>query len=161
MPGQCRPALHYSSTDTNVSGDGSVKIRKTRHKLFGYTDIFYCIAVLMPRYYSVAAVTASSHRGLDATASGGQCESSVKDGIPRRRHGNGHRHRYPSSSTSSRGSSRECRRVVQLATEITPIARVGEDPREDVRVSASWNSSLGRASTCSMAVVVCSLWRRC
>ena len=41
------------------------------------------------------------------------------------------------SSTSSRGSSRECRRVVQLATGITLIARVGrvgEDPGEDVRV---------------------------
>jgi len=36
--------------------------------------------------------------------------------------------------TSSRGLSRECRRVVQLATGITSIARVGEDPREDVRV---------------------------
>ena len=42
-----------------------------------------------------------------------------------------------SSPTCSRGSSRECRRVVQLATGITSIARVGrvgEDPREDVRV---------------------------
>ena len=39
--------------------------------------------------------------------------------------------------TSSRGSSQECRRVVQLATGITSIAhveRVGEDPREDVHV---------------------------
>jgi len=35
------------------------------------------------------------------------------------------------------GSSREYRRIVQLATEIISIARVGrvgEDPREDVRV---------------------------
>ena len=42
-----------------------------------------------------------------------------------------------STPTSSRGSSRECRRVVQLATEITSIARVGrvgENPSEDVRV---------------------------
>jgi len=50
-----------------------------------------------------------------------------------------------SSPTSSRGSSRECRRVVQLATGITSIARVGrvgEDPREEVGVgmSASWNA---------------------
>jgi len=38
--------------------------------------------------------------------------------------------------TSSRGSSRECRRVVQLATGITSIARVGrvgEDTREKGR----------------------------
>jgi len=42
-----------------------------------------------------------------------------------------------SSPTSSRGSWRECRRVVQLATGMTLIARVGrvgEDLREDVRV---------------------------
>ena len=44
-----------------------------------------------------------------------------------------------SSPTSSRGSSRECRRVVQLVTGITSgnfarVGRVGEDPREDVRV---------------------------
>jgi len=42
-----------------------------------------------------------------------------------------------SSPASSRGSLRECRRVVQLATGITSIARVGrvgEDPREEVGV---------------------------
>jgi len=39
-----------------------------------------------------------------------------------------------SSPTSSRESLREYRRVVQLAAGITLIARVGEDPREDVRV---------------------------
>jgi len=43
-----------------------------------------------------------------------------------------------SSPTSSRGSSRDCRRVVQLAVavtqEIARVGRVGEDPREDVRV---------------------------
>jgi len=40
--------------------------------------------------------------------------------------------------TSSRGSSRECRRIVQHAIRITSgiarVGRVGEDPREDVRV---------------------------
>ena len=42
-----------------------------------------------------------------------------------------------SSPTSSLGSSRECRRVVHLATGMTSIARVGrvgEDPREEVGV---------------------------
>ena len=46
-------------------------------------------------------------------------------------------HSTTPTPTSSRGSSRECRRVVQLATGITSIARVGrvgEDPREDVHV---------------------------
>ena len=43
-----------------------------------------------------------------------------------------------SSPTSSRGSSRECRRVVQLATGISSIlARMSV-----LSVSASWNSSL-------------------
>jgi len=40
-------------------------------------------------------------------------------------------------TSDTRGSSRECRRVVQLATGISSIAhigRVGEDPREDVGV---------------------------
>ena len=39
--------------------------------------------------------------------------------------------------TSLQGSSRECRRVAQLATGITSIARigrVGEDPREEIGV---------------------------
>ena len=42
----------------------------------------------------------------------------------------------PTHAISSRGSSRECRRVVQLATGITSgsVGRVGEDPREDVGV---------------------------
>ena len=46
-------------------------------------------------------------------------------------------HSTTPTPTSSRGTSRECRRVVQLATGITSIAhvgRVGEDPREDVGV---------------------------
>ena len=42
----------------------------------------------------------------------------------------------PTHAISSRGSLRECRRVVQLATAITSgsVGCVGEDPREDVRV---------------------------
>ena len=46
-------------------------------------------------------------------------------------------HSTTPTPTSSRGSSRECRRVVQLATGITSIARVGrvgEYPREEVGV---------------------------
>ena len=49
-------------------------------------------------------------------------------------------HSTTPTPTSSRGSSRECRRDVQLATGITSIARVGrvgEDPREEVGVSVS------------------------
>jgi len=38
-----------------------------------------------------------------------------------------------SSPTSSRGSSRECRRVVQFATGITSGNPAGEDPSKDVR----------------------------
>ena len=48
--------------------------------------------------------------------------------------------RTPTSSpSSSRASSPKCRRVIQLAIGITSgnrarVGRVGEDPREDVRV---------------------------
>jgi len=46
-------------------------------------------------------------------------------------------HSATPTRTPTSTSSRECRRVVQLATGITSIARVGrvgEDPRADVRV---------------------------
>ena len=63
-----------------------------------------------------------------------------KTGIPRRRHGHGHRHR---------GSSRECRRVVELAIGITSGNRASDVSAKilarmsvSVSVSASWNSSL-------------------
>jgi len=65
-----------------------------------------------------------------------------KVGIPRRRHGHRKTATPTSSPTSSRGSSRECRLVVQLAIGRTSgnrarVGRVGEDPREDVRVGVS------------------------
>ena len=60
-----------------------------------------------------------------------------------------------SSLISSRGSSRECRRVVQLAAGIISIARagrVGEDPREEVGVvECELNASGANASTCGAA----------
>ena len=48
---------------------------------------------------------------------------------------------HSTTPTSSRGSSRECRRVVQLATGMTSIARV---TRKDLGASASalWNAAL-------------------
>jgi len=59
-----------------------------------------------------------------------------------------------SSPTSSRGSSRECRRVVQLATRITSIARVGRKDGgvsgESESVSPSWNASFIACSIISL-----------
>jgi len=56
------------------------------------------------------------------------------------------------SPTFSRGSSRYCRRVVQLATGMTSIARVG---RKDVGVSGE-SESVSASASCNASCNACS-----